>query len=172
MTDSLGSPTEQGEMRAEVSRRAFEVFRADAEAIPSMTLRGGYAEDGYDAAPPYDPSLDQPTDVYLETYTFWGLAYLDAASWRHYIPYLITYAFRHLRDPAMAVEGLLHNLRPPDREPPRLGSITPDQEAVIIAFLNQVAFSEDSANRDFAMQVLEEWWLPDALYRDRSSPGS
>ncbi len=28
-----------------------------------------------------------------------------------------------------------------------------------------VAFSEDSANSDFAKQVLEEWWIPDALYR-------
>ena len=158
-------------MRAEICRHAFEAFRADAEAVPAMTLRGGYAEDGYDIAPPYDPALDEPTDAYLETYTFWGLAYLDAASWRHYIPRLIAYAFRHMQDPAMAVEGLLHNLRPPDREPPRLGSLTPGQEAVIVEFLTEVAFSEDSANRDFAMQVLEEWWLPGALYRDRSTPG-
>jgi hypothetical protein len=70
-------------------------------------------------------------------------------------------------DPKMAVEGLLHNLRPPDREPPRLASLTAEQEAVIVAFLEEVAFSEDSANRDFAMQVLEEWWIPDALYRKR-----
>lgn len=159
-------------MRPEICRLAFEMFRADAEVDPPMTLRGGCAEDSYDVAPPYDPVIDQPTDAYLEAYTFWGLAYLDAASWRHYIPRLIDYTFRHMHDPAMAVEGLLHNLRPPDRKPPRLGSLTPEQEAVIVEFLNEVAFSEDSANRDFAMQVLEEWWLPDALYRDRPTQGA
>lgn len=67
----------------------------------------------------------------------------------------------------MVVEGLLHNLRPPDREPPRLASLTAEQESVIVAFLDEVACSEDSANRDFAQQVLEEGWLPDALYRKR-----
>lgn len=154
-------------MRSEINRRASEVFHADALVAPQMTLRGGYAEDSYDFAPPPDPVLDEPTDTYLETYTFWGLAYLDPASWRHYLSYLINYTFRHMDDPRMAVEGLLHNLRPPDREPPRLASLTAEQEAVIVAFLEEVAFSEDSANKDFAMQVLEEWWIPDALYRKR-----
>ncbi len=162
---------EAGGMREEICRRAFEAFEVDAGAIPPMTLRGGYAEDGYDIAPPYDPTLDEPTDAYLERYTFWGLAYLDAASWRHYVPRLITYAFRYMHDPAMALEGLLHSLRPPDRDPPRLGSLTPEQEAVIVAFLDQIAFSEDSVERDLGMQVLEEWWLPGALYRDRPPPG-
>ncbi|MGZ5045405.1 MAG: DUF6714 family protein [Methylobacter sp.] len=64
-------------------------------------------------------------------------------------------------------EGLIHNLRPPDREPPRLASLTAEQEVVIVLFLEEVAFNEDSANSDFAMQVLEEWWLPNALYRER-----
>lgn len=73
--------------------------------------------------------------------------------------------FRHMDDPKMVVEGLLYSLRPPDREPPRLASLTAEQEAVIVGFLEQVAFSDDSANRDFAIQVLEEWWIPDALYR-------
>jgi len=154
-------------IRAEIGRRAREAFQADAMSAPRMTLRGGYAEDSYDFAPPADLVLDALTDAYLETYTFWGLAYLDPASWRHYLPYLIDYAFRHMDDPKMAVEGLLHNLRPPDREPPRLASLTAKQESVIVAFLEEVAFSEDSANRDFAQQVLEEWWLPDALYRKR-----
>lgn len=157
--------------RSEISRRAGEVFHADVVAAPRITLRGGYAEDSYDFAPPPDPVLDELTDTYLETYTFWGLAYLDPASWRHYLPHLINYTFRHMDDPKMAVEGLLHNLRPPDREPPRLASLTAEQEDVIVAFLEEVAFSEDSANRDFAMQVLEEWWIPEALYRQRQ-PGA
>jgi hypothetical protein len=152
-------------LRSDIRRRAGEAFRADTLAPPQMTLRGGYAEDSYDFAPPLDPVLDEPTDKYIETYTFWGLAYLDPASWRHYLPHLIDYTFRHMDDPAMAVEGLLFSLRPPDREPPRLASLTQDQEAVIVAFLEEVAFSDDSANRDFAMQVMEEWWIPDALYR-------
>ena len=42
-------------MRSEISRRASEVFHADAMTAPQMTLRGGYAEDSYDFAPPPDP---------------------------------------------------------------------------------------------------------------------
>lgn len=151
--------------RAEIKRRASEAFHADMVAAPPTTLRGGYAEDSYESAPPPDPVLDELTDSYLETYTFWGLAYLDPASWRHYLPYLIDYSLRHMDDPNMVVEGLLHNLRPPDRQPPRLASLTTEQEAAIVAFLEDIAFSDDSANTDFAKQVLEEWWIPDALYR-------
>jgi hypothetical protein len=157
--------THHQSVRSGISRRAGEAFHADMLAAPAMTLRGGYAEDSYEYAPAPDHELDTLTDSYLETYTFWGLAYLDPASWRHYLPHLIDYAFRHMDDPMMVVEGLLHNLRPPDREPPRLASLTAGQEAAIVAFLEEVAFSEDSANRDFAMQVLEEWWIPDALFR-------
>ena len=158
---------QRSRIRSEISRRASEAFRGDDLAAPKMTLRGGYAEDSYDFAPPPGPVIDELTDTYLEAYTFWGLAYLDPASWRQYLPHLIDYTFRHMDDPRMAVEGLLHNLRPPDRKPPRLASLTAEQEAVIVAFLEDVAFSEDSANRDFAKQVLEEWWIPDALYRKR-----
>ena len=154
-------------MRSEISRRANEVFQADILATPRMTLRGGEAEDSYNVAPQYDPILDKLTDAYLEAYTFWGLNYLDPASWRHYLPFLIDYTFQHMDDPKMVVEGLLYNLRPPDREPPRLASLTGEQEAVVIEFLEEVAYSEDSANKDFALQVLEEWWIPNALYRKR-----
>lgn len=156
---------EKEKARFEISRRANELFHADALTIPLMTLRGGCAVDSYDFPPPHDLVLDNLTDTYLEAYTFWGLAHLDPVSWRYYLPHLIGYTFRHMDDPKMAVEGLLHNLRPPDREPPRLASLTEEQEAVIAAFLEEVAFSEDSANSDFAMQVLEEWWIPGALYR-------
>jgi len=155
-------------MRSDIRRRASKAFHADALAVPKMTLRGGYAVDSYDIVPPPDPVLDEQTDAYLEAYTFWGLAYLDPASWRHYLPYLIDYTFQHMDDPEMVIEGLLHNLRPPDREPPRLASLTAEQEAVIVAFLDDVAFSEDSANRDFALQVLEEWWIPNAQSRKRT----
>jgi hypothetical protein len=154
----------------DIVRRAFEVFRADADALPAMTLRGGAAIDGYEVSPPYDAGIDEPVDAYLETHAFWGLTYLDAASWRHYLPRLIDYALRHMRSNApgtMAIDGLLASLRPPDREPPRLGSLSAAQEAVIVAFLDELAFGDDSIYQDRAMQVLEEWWVPHALYRDR-----
>ena len=154
--------------RADIIRQAFEVFRADVEAVPAMTLRGGVAVDGYEAPPPYHAALDEPTDAYLERYAFGGVTYLDAASWRHYLPRLIDYALRHVdrRTPGtMAIDGLLWSLRPPDREPPRLGSLTAAQESVIISVLDELAFADDSVHRESAMQVLEEWWLPDALYR-------
>jgi hypothetical protein len=77
----------------------------------------------------------------------------------------MAYAFAHMADPHMAVEGLLHNLRPPERDPPRLGTLSAAQEAVVVAFLEELAFAEDSANQALAMQVLDEWWLPGARYR-------
>ncbi len=157
-------------MHEEISRRAFEAFRADVEAVPPMTLRGGDAVDGYDDPPSYDPTVDKPTDAYLERYTFWGLIYLDAASWRHYLPRLIDYALRNIHNHTpgtLAIDGVLSSLRPPDREPPRLGSLTPTQEAVVVAFLDALAFGEDSVYQDFAMRVLEEYWVPNALYRER-----
>jgi hypothetical protein len=148
--------------------RAQAAFRADATVPPAMSLRAGSAVDSYDAPPPFDPALDAPTDAYLETHAFNGLPYLDAASWRHYLPGLIDYALRHLATPSMATEGLLGSLRPPDREPPRLGSLNTEQEAVVVAVLDVLGFDERSAHRDFALQVLEEYWVPGALYRKRS----
>lgn len=63
----------------------------------------------------------------------------------------------------MVIEGLLCSLRPPDPEPPRLVTLTAEQEAVIAAFLEQLSFGDDVVcHRDFALQVLEEWWLPNA----------
>lgn len=84
--------------------------------------------------------------------------------WRHYLPRLIDYAFRHLADrDTLAPAGLLHSFRPADREPPRLATRPQDQEALIVAFLEQPAFDEDTGalGRD-ALQNLEEWWRPKA----------
>src|SRR4026209_2659157 len=122
-------------MSTELVRRAFEAFSDDVAVAPPLTLRGGNAEDGYDRPEPFDSERDQPTDAYLEGFAFWGLSYLDAQSWRHYLPRLISYAFRRPNDPAMAVEALIRSLRPPDRYPPRLASLTAEQEAVVVAFL-------------------------------------
>lgn len=154
--------------RDEIVRRAFEVFGPDTEAAPPLTLRGGNAVDGYDEPEPFDPGRDEPTDAYIEGFAFWGLGYLDARSWRHYLPRLIDYAFRRPDDPAMAVEALIRSLRPPDRYPPRLATLTLEQEAVAVAFLETLALGDDSGRgHDDARQALEEWWLPGARHRPR-----
>jgi hypothetical protein len=154
--------------RDEIVRRAFEAFRVDAEALPPLTLRGGNAVDGYDEAEPFTVALDDPTDAYIEGYTFWGLGYLDAQSWRHYLPRLIDYALRRPDDPAMAAEALIRSLRPPDRYPPRLGTLNAEQEAVVVAFLEMVTLTDSFDHlRDDAQQALEEWWLPGARHRPR-----
>lgn len=144
------------------------MFRADAEAEPPLTLRGGNAVDSYDDAEPFDLACDEPTDAYIEGFAFWGLGYLDARSWRHYLPRLISYALRHPDDPAMAVEALIRSLRPPDRYPPRLATLTAEQEAVVVAFLETLALGDSPGPiQGDAQQALEEWWLPGARHRPR-----
>ena len=146
--------------------RAFEVFRADTLASPPLTLRGAYAVDGYELPIPFDPVEDEPTDTYLETFAFWAIGYLDARSWRHYLPRLIDYAFRHLDDPAMVTEALVRSLRPPDPYPPRLGTLDADQEDVVRSFLELVALGDAMPHvQADAQQALEEWWLPHARSR-------
>ena len=120
------------------------------------------ALDSYDEPPPYDAALDEPNDAYLEAWAFNALNFLDPQSWRHYLPRLIDYALRNIASHApgtMAIDGLLWSLRPPDRDPPRLGSLTPAQKEVVVAALDQLAFADDSVYRADAMQVMEEWWL-------------
>ena len=126
--------------------RAFGVFQPDATGSPSMTLRGGDAVDSYSEPPPYDPRLDQLTDEYIERHHL-GVAHLGPASWR--IPYPIAYALRNASDGrSMAIDSLLTSLRPPDREPPRLASLSRAQEEVIVSFLDVLAFDEGSAWQD------------------------
>jgi len=159
-----------GMTRDEIVKRAYEVFKADVESTPPITLRGGDALDSYDEPPPYDAAADAPSDEYLETFAFNALNFLDPPSWRHYLPRLIEYALTNIASSApgtMAIDGLLWSLRPPDRDPPRLASLTREQEEVVVAALDQLAFSDDSVHRKDAMQVMEEWWIPGALYRPR-----
>ena len=147
-------------------RRAFAAFQQDAAFPAPLTLRGGTDLDGYDLPRPFDPSIDAPTDTYLEQFTFNGLGYLDAQSWRHYLPRLVEYAIGHPEDPAMAVEALVRSLRPPDRYPPRLGSLTAGQEAVVREFLELVALGDLVPDlQEEAQQALEEWWLPNPRAR-------
>jgi hypothetical protein len=158
--------------RDDLAARAEAAFLVDVAAVPPMTLRGGNAVDSYAKPPAHDPALDQPSDVYLESHAFFALPHLDAASWRHYLPRLIHHALSRLDDPgSMVTEALLWSLRPPDREPPRLGSLSAEQEAVVVAVLDVLAFDERSVHQDLAMQVLEEYWAPGALYRRRPREG-
>jgi hypothetical protein len=57
------------------------------------------------------------------------------------------------------------SLRPPDREPPRLASLSPAQERVVRQLLEVLAFAEDSVWQENACQALEEWWIENPLYR-------
>ena len=145
----------------DLAARAYDLFRDDLASPPPLTLRGGNAVDSYDRPEPYDAAIDEPTDQYLEGYGFWGLGYLDARSWRHYLPRLIAYTLRRRVDPAMTVEALVRSLRPPDRYPPRLATLSPDQESVVREFLELLALGDLIPGLEAeAQQALEEWWLP------------
>lgn len=145
-------------------RRVEAAFARELQARPVLSLRGGNALDSYDLPEPYDPALDVPTDDYLERH-WWGLAHLDAASWRHYLPLLMLYTLRHLQEYTMATEALLISLRPPDREPPRLASLDAAQEAVVCAWLDLLAFGDDATHQELARTAIEEWWGPGASFR-------
>jgi hypothetical protein len=145
------------------SSKAFAVFAADARRMPSTTLRGGDAIDEYREPGSFDPVADAISDAYLEANS-WGVIYLDPESWRHYLPHLIDYAYRHMQHSSLVVDALLSSLRPPDPDPPRLRALTLEQEAVVVELLDELAFSKDSAHQDLAQQALEEWWAPGALW--------
>jgi hypothetical protein len=150
----------------EIVARARVAFADDMSRPPPMSLRGGNDVDSYDLPTPYDPAADQPADAYIELYAFNALPHLDPVSWRHHLPRLIEYALARFTDPGdLAIEGSLYSLRPPDRDPPRLGSLSEEQEAVVVEFLDVLAFDDSSTYQDLARQVLEEWWVPNALYR-------
>jgi hypothetical protein len=155
--------------QTELLRKARDAFRADLAEPPALTLRGANAVDGYDQPEPFDAGADEPTDAYLEGYAFWAMPYLDARSWRHYLPRLVEYAVAHPDDPAMVVEATVRSLRPPDRVPARLATLSPAQEAVIVALLERLALDDaDGPARDDARAALEEWWLPGAFLRAES----
>jgi hypothetical protein len=144
-----------------IAVRAFDAFRDELRDVPPTSLRGGNDIDSYDVPTPFDPAADAPTDAYLEQHAFWALPHLDSRSWRHYLPHLIDYALRHPDDPAMVTEGLVSSLRPPDRFPPRLGSLDEPQEAAVRAFLETIALdTTPGVARQDAQQALEEWWGP------------
>ena len=140
----------------------FAAFSAEGTAFPPMTLRGGDALDLDRPAPPFDVLVDAISDEYLEAHP-WGSGYLDATSWRHYLPFMMEYALRHITEASDVTDALLTSLRPPDRDPPRLGSLSKPQETAVLRFLDVMAYNADSASMDLAVVVLSEWWKPGAI---------
>jgi hypothetical protein len=162
----------------ELSRKARDAFHDDLATPPPLTLRGANAVDSYDRPEPFDERLDEATDAYLEGFAFWAMPYLDARSWRHYLPRFIEYAVDHRDDPTMVVEATVRSLRPPDRVPARLTTLSAEQEAVVVAFLEWLALgdggdADDDAGstRHEARTALEEWWLPGAYLRGAAEAG-
>lgn len=134
-------------------------------AHPPISLRGGNALDDYETPPAFDLVIDKVTPEYLEKYG-WGIAHLDSESWRFYLPHYLAYAIQHVTDASStAMDAFLASLRPPDRDPPRFGTLSEAEEKAIVAVLDRLAFSEDSAWQREAMLVLEEYWAPGAIYR-------
>src|SRR5678816_1879884 len=147
--------------RVEQVRLARDAFREELAEPPALTLRGANAVDSYERPEPFDAAFDEPTDEYLERFTFWAMPYLDARSWRHYLPRLIEYALAHPTDPRMVTEALVRSLRPPDRLSPRLATLDAKQEAVVVDLLKLIAVDDrPHGARDDAIAALEEWWLP------------
>ena len=151
----------------EIVRRAFDAFRADVGSPPPLTLRGGERVDSYDFPAPYDATLDEPTDAYIEQFAFHAMPFLDARSWRHYLPRLMDHVFRRPDEPTgLVIQALIRSLTAPDREPPRLATLVAEQEAVIVAFLEQLARDPQYGdNAEDAQQALLDWWVPNALHR-------
>jgi hypothetical protein len=141
---------------------AIEQAFGPREGAPPLSLRGGDDLDAYRPPSSFDPTRDVPSDAYLDRYAD-GLAHLDPVSWHFYLPCFLAFAVRNAHDPShRVIEALLWALRPPDREPSRFALLTSAQEAAVIAALEWLAFSPRSANQDFALQVLEEYWIPGA----------
>jgi hypothetical protein len=148
----------------EIVQLVRDAFSADAENKPVITLRGGDCLDDYRDPPPFDPELDAVSDEYLESF-HWGLGYLDAASWRHYLPTLTDYVVRHFNKGTLVGEALVTSLCAPDRDPPRLATLTHPQEEAVTLLLEFLAFTDGSGHQDSACRAIDEWWSPDALYR-------
>jgi hypothetical protein len=153
---------------APIVAEAESAFAREIADTPPMSLRAGNAVDNYEFQPAYSQTEDRLSDAYLERH-YWGIAHLDPISFRHYIPALVDYGLRHLEQGSNVVDTFLLNLRPPDRDPPRLGSLSPAQEAVIVKFLDIMAFTTSSVFKEDAMLALEKWWAPVALYRHRKN---
>jgi hypothetical protein len=137
----------------------LEAFAIDLIALPPLTLRGANDVDDYRSPAIYDPQADRVSDEYLERYHY-GVAHLDARSWRHYLPLLLSYGSRHRQRDTDVMQAVLWSLRPPDRDPPRLATLSSGQIDVIESWLATLAGDERCAQREFVSQVYREWRSP------------
>jgi hypothetical protein len=145
-----------------MSRKSQPYRRPDH---PLLTLRGGDAIDDGGAPPPFDEGLDRLSPEYLERYHA-GISYLDPESWRYYLPVFIGYAISNLTNPnSLALNSFLFSLRPPERTPPRFEPLSESERGEITHILDKLAFDDASAWKDQAINALEEYWAPGALYR-------
>ena len=127
--------------------------------MPPISLRGGNARDEYELPPPFDPEVDQVSDDYIERF-HWGIHHLDPESWLHYLPELLLHALRQMPvGTSSAVDTFLFSLRPPDRDPPRFGLLSPEQRAVVADVLEVLGFSPESRYQDDALTALQEYWM-------------
>ena len=148
--------------------RLQDAFAADLSTQPAMSLRAADSIDSYRETLAFDAEADRASTEYLNQYA-WGIPHLDPMSWRHYLPVLGSLALDSLSTESAAVRGFIESLRPPDRDPPRLASLSARQEAVVRELLEALAFSQQSIWQEEACRALEEWWMEDPLFR---SPGS
>jgi len=148
----------------EIVQLVRDAFSADVENKPVITLRGGDCLDDCGDPPAFDPELDAASDEYLESF-HWGVGYLDAASWRHYLPTLADYAVRHFNKGTLVGEALVTSLCAPDQDPPRLATLTHPQEEAVTLLLEFLAFTAGSGHQDSACRAIDEWWSTDAFYR-------
>jgi len=143
--------------REELEKRIRRCF-AQSPAGPALSLRGGNAIDDYDSPAPYDSVLDEPTPEYIESF-HWGIHHLDPESWLYYLPVLLTYSLSQMEaGTSSAVDTFLFSLRPPDRDPPRFGTLTASQVGVVVSVLEALGFSPHSRYQDDALQALQEYW--------------
>ena len=152
-------------MNSDLVHRAYEAFRHERGAPPPMSLRAADAIDSFDNPPEYDAQIDEPNDTYIEQFAYWALCHLDPISWRHYLPVLLDYALNHATSEsspksALIVEGILFSLRPTGANLERFTRLTAEQEVVVGAFLEVLAFDSRSDFQDEAIEVLEEYWTP------------
>ena len=153
--------------RAALQGQIASAFAAELVATPKTSLRGAAEIDIGRRPPAFDLELDSPSPAYLEQHAY-DLPFLDAESWRIYLPRLLALAVSHVGS-SDAVDGLLSSLRPPDTEPPRFASLSAKQEAAVVAVLDFLAFGEESAHSAAACTALEEWWGTAPLYRPRQN---
>jgi len=139
------------------------------DTLPVITLKQGDDIDAYGKSSEEKNAVLNDwrsiPDEYLVQYQN-GLIYLDAQSWRYYLPAFLRHAVCNANRVSPATDACLSNLRPPDKEPPRLKTISPTERTAIVSALEYLAFDLGSVYQETACQVLEEYWVEKSLYGD------